>query len=65
MKKVKLPEEMVQELLHLPEHGMGYQRVMVDLYNGITFRAKVLNCEYLEIPESIHTEDIKKVNYIY
>jgi len=65
MKKVKLPEEIKQEFIHLPEHGMGYQKVLVDLYNGITFRAKVLNCEYLEIPESVDIEDIKKVNYIY
>ena len=65
MKKVKLPEEMVQELLHLPEHGMGYQRVWVDLHSGITVKATVLNCEYLEIPDSVDTEDVKRVHYRY
>ena len=65
MKKIKLPNNITQELIVLPEHGMGYQIVEVDLSNGITFQTKVFNCEYLEIPESVNVEEIKKVNYIY
>lgn len=65
MKKVKLPNNITQELIVLPEHGMGYQKVLVDLHNGITFSAVVYNCEDLEIPETVNIEDVKKINYIY
>jgi len=63
MRKIKLPEHMVQGLINLPEHGMGYQRVIVELFNADSFRAILYNCEYLEIPNKIETDDIKKINY--
>jgi hypothetical protein len=44
---------------------MGYQEVMVDLDNGISFKATVLNCEILVVPEEIDIKEIKKINYIY
>ena len=56
---------MVQGLINLPEHGMGYQRVIVELFNADSFRAILYNCEYLEIPNRIETDDIKKINYRY
>lgn len=65
MSKIKLPKGMVSELLYLPEHGTGYQKVFINLFTDFSIKAKLYNFEYLEIPESVDIEDIKGITYRY
>lgn len=61
--KIKLPEELINKLSNLPEKGMGYQIVDVELIDGtILNNIKVINSTYFLIPNSKYkTSDIKNI----
>ncbi len=50
--RIKLERRWTEQLLDLPESGMGYQRVDVRMTDGRELRGcLVLNAELLEVPE--------------
>jgi hypothetical protein len=52
-KTLKLPENLVNTLINLPESGMGYQIVKVFLKSGkVLNHKKVLNSELLMLEEN-------------
>lgn len=62
--KIKIPEKFTNQLVQLPENGMGYQLVKVFLSNGKVLRKhKVLNSSLLilELDEKISSFQIKKI----
>jgi hypothetical protein len=60
--KFALPQKWIDHLLHLPESGMGYQRVDVHFADGSTQRdCVVLNAETIELPESCRMKMIKDI----
>ena len=62
--KIKIPEKFTNQLVQLPENGMGYQLVKVFLSNGRVLRKhKVLNSSLLilELDEKISSFQIKKI----
>jgi hypothetical protein len=62
--KFKIPEKFVDQLVKLPESGMGYQLVKVFLSNGKILRKhKVLNSSILilESNEDISSSQIEKI----
>jgi len=59
--KVKIPNELIDKLITLPEKGMGYQIVDVELKNGTIINdVKIVNSSYLLI-SGLQTSDIKDV----
>lgn len=59
---MKLNKEQIGKLTNLPETGMGYQIVNIELNNGeLLTNLKVYNSEELEY-EGISIEDIKEIN---
>lgn len=61
--KVKLPVNVTEFLVDLPEHGMGYQNVKIELHDGREIETTVENCEYLVLPKGIKYEEIKSIQY--
>jgi len=62
--KFKIPEKFVDQLVKLPESGMGYQLVKVFLSNGKILRKhKVLNSSILILKsnEDISSSQIEKI----
>ena len=62
--QLKIPEKFVQQLVNLPETGMGFQLVKVFLSNGKILRKhKVLNSSLLllEPNEKISSFQIEKI----
>jgi len=60
--KVTLPQKWLDHLAHLPESGMGYQRVDVFFADGEVLRdCVVLNSEVIEIPESYQGKIIRDI----
>jgi hypothetical protein len=62
--KLKIPERFSNQLVKLPESGMGYQLVKVFLTNGkILRRHKIVNASYLllEPKENISEREIEKI----
>jgi hypothetical protein len=52
-KTLKLPENLINTLMNLPESGMGYQIVKVFLKSGkVLNHKKVLNSELLMLEEN-------------
>jgi len=47
MKQVELPIKFVDELVDLPETGMGYQIINVLLNSGENYDVAVANCTYI------------------
>jgi hypothetical protein len=63
--KVKLPEELINKLIQLPEQGMGYQVVRVTLKNGDVLKnRRVVNATYLILKENeeINSDEILAVD---
>lgn len=51
---VKLPERFTAQLLQLPEDGMGYQYVDVELKDGrVLSHLVVVNADLLQVTEAI------------
>ena len=66
---IKLPKHIVDELVNLTEHGMGYQNVRVILQNGVKFDTQVLNSENLVIPNAalqfnVTIDKIESIEYL-
>ena len=60
--KITLPQKWTDHLVHLPESGMGYQRVDVFFEDGFIQRdCVVLNAETIELPESCEGRTIKDI----
>jgi hypothetical protein len=62
--QLKLPTEFSNYLENLPEQGMGYQIVDIELFNGkILVDRIVFNSTYLKLnkDEKIDSENIKSV----
>lgn len=58
---IQLPERLVQQLINIPESGMGYHHVDIYMNNGIVLRNKiVLNCSILILEDSIQI-DVKEI----
>jgi hypothetical protein len=50
--RIKLDRRWVERLLNMPESGMGYQLVDVEMADGRELKnAVVLNAELLELPD--------------
>ena len=62
--KVKLPDNVIQFLVDLPEHGQGYQNVMIETDDGLEHKTVVYNSEWLELPKGYRIENVKSVQYI-
>lgn len=62
--KVKVPQYVTDHFVNLPEHGMGYQKVCVLLKDGGELYTTLENCEFLELPDNIGIEDLKRIEYI-
>lgn len=64
MKKIKLEDKFITQLVLLPESGMGYQIVTVKLSDGRELKNRtVLNSEYLQLEddESFNSKDIVEI----
>ncbi len=60
---MKLNKKQTEELLKLPESGMGYHRVDVTLKNGIILKDKiVMNSSILAVDKHIQSEDIVNIS---
>ncbi len=60
--RIKLDPRWTNRLAHLPESGMGYQRVDVRFANGRELKdAVVFNAEDLEVPEEFAKAEIEDV----
>ena len=53
MKKIKLSDSQIEQLVKLPETGMGYHKVDIKLYTGQKlYNLKVLNSEILLLEDN-------------
>ncbi len=60
--RIKLEQRWTKRLLRLPESGMGYQRVDLQLADGRELKdVLVFNAEELEVSEELATNQIKDV----
>ncbi len=66
-KKIKLPDPIIDQLISLPESGMGYQNVTFILKDGrkLTNRT-VINSEFLLLNEheKLQTADFQKGQFM-
>jgi hypothetical protein len=59
---VRLPEYWSERLIHLPESGMGYQRVNIVLKEGKVLKnVTVLNAEECQVSDPFEPSDIVDV----
>lgn len=59
MTTVHLPARWIQQLVRLPESGMGYQKVNIVLKEGKVLKGViVLNAEEAQAPEAFELSDI-------
>jgi hypothetical protein len=60
--RIKLEQRWIKRLLQLPESGMGYQRVDLQLSDGRELKdVLVFNAEELEVAEELATSEIKDI----
>ena len=63
--RIKLSKKWIKYLISLPESGMGYQIVDIELKDGRIIKGVyVFNAEYLDLPNkygSLKANDIKKI----
>lgn len=62
--KLKLPDIYIKKLANLPESGMGYQIIIIELKNGLELKDRiVLNSTFLKLDEGecININDIKEI----
>jgi hypothetical protein len=65
MTTIHLPDRWTEQLLRLPESGMGYQRVNIILKHGKILRdVVVLNAEEAQTPEPFEPSDIVDVELL-
>ena len=63
--KIELTKELIDELMNLPEQGMGYQLVDVILKNKIILKnRKVINSTYLLLLEDENDFDVSEIEDI-
>ena len=56
---IQLPEQWSEELVRMPESGMGYQRINIRLKDGRTLKGViVLNAEQAQVSEPFNPDDI-------
>lgn len=63
IKTIKLPNEVIEVIAKIPEDGLGYHLVSIELKNGKILKNRlVTNCEFLilEEKENIQTDEIKR-----
>ena len=59
MKTVRLPEFWIDRLAHLPESGMGYQKVNIYLKGGkVVENVTVFNAEEFQVPQQFDASEI-------
>lgn len=62
MTTVRLTEPWIDRLVHLPESGMGYQKVNIVLKRGRVLKnVIVFNAEECQVPEYFEASDIVDV----
>ena len=62
MTTVHLPQRWIEQLIRLPESGMGYQRVDIHLKEGKILKGMiVLNAEEVRAPEPFEPSEIVDV----
>ena len=60
--RIRLEPRWTKRLLELPESGMGYQRVDIQLVDGRELKdVVVFNAEEIEVPEEFARAQIKDV----
>ena len=63
--RLRLSEPWIEMLCRLPETGMGYQRVNVELQDGLVVNdVLVFNAEEMELPagnDAIRSKDIVRI----
>lgn len=60
---VTLPAKWIDRLANLPESGMGWQRVDVELADGRRLENCIVrNAEVLDAPEPLDTTDIRSID---
>ncbi|MEA2235790.1 MAG: hypothetical protein QOC81_514 [Thermoanaerobaculia bacterium] len=60
--RIKLDKRWVERLLKLPESGMGYQLVDVEMADGRELKkAVVLNAELLELPDGFGSATVTAI----
>lgn len=65
MKTVRLTAPWIDRLVHLPETGMGYQRVNIRLKRGKVLRdVMVLNAEECRVEEVFEPSEIEDVELV-
>lgn len=65
MTTIRLPAIWIDRLVHLPESGMGYQRVNIRLRQGKVLRnVMVFNAEECQVPEPFEISDIEDVELV-
>jgi hypothetical protein len=66
MTTVRLPECWIEQLVRLPESGMGYQRVNITLKHGKVLRdVIVVNAEEARSPEPFEPSDILNLELVH
>ena len=62
MNTVRLPAVWIERLIHLPETGMGYQRVNIRVRGGKVLNGVVvLNAEECQVPEPFDPSEIENI----
>jgi len=61
-RRILLTKELQDKFINLPEHGMGYQNVMVYLKNGMSLYTQIFNSTHIEVEEPITMDNIHYVN---
>lgn len=65
MTTVRLPQPWIDRLLHLPESGMGYQKVNIILKRGKVLKdVIVLNAEECQTSEPFESSEIIDVQLV-
>ena len=65
MTTVHLPELWIERLVHLPESGMGYQKINIILKRGRVLKnVIVFNAEECQVPESFEPSEIVDVQLV-
>ncbi len=65
MKTVRLTAPWIDRLVHLPESGMGYQRVNIRLKRGkVLHDVMVFNAEECQVEESFEPAEIEDVELV-
>ena len=65
MTTIRLPAIWIDRLVHLPESGMGYQRVNIRLREGKVLKdVMVFNAEECQVSEPFETSEIEDVELV-